>query len=206
MSRAVDRNAAEEAAAAAAAGARYPQLGDAWYVTRQAARQRWPGLVFTATPASRPLPRGAGTPDGADHYDVLLVEDDPADGIIIAEGLREQGTVRTVTRVDDGRAALRFLREQGNARPALIVIDLNIPRMSGQELLTVLSDDPALRAIPVVVLTNSDDPRDVHTAFDLHANAYVTKPVRLDDFLAAVRGIDTFFHSARRETTPPPTY
>ncbi|OPC76590.1 hypothetical protein B4N89_46805 [Embleya scabrispora] len=195
MGRAVERRAAGEAAVAAATGANYPQLGEAWWMSRQAARQRWPGLVFAATPDSRPLPED-DPPSTAGVYDVLLVEDDLADGFLIEEGLRTQGRARAVHRVEDGAAAMDYLRAASSTRPDLIVVDLNVPRMSGRELLTALNDDPNVRAIPVVVLTNSTAPADVAMAFDLQANAYVTKPARAEDFLSAIRGIDAFFHDA----------
>ena len=226
LSHAVKRRAAEEAARAARAGLGYPRLGEAWYVSRQAARRKWPGLVF-ATPASARAGHDArderGGPDerneGAgrrdrngvadaprEHdgsvarpgdvvrpYTVLLVEDDIADGFLIDEVLREQGMAARIDRVEDGVAALAWLRDDAHARPDLIVLDLNVPRMSGRELLVALRDDAALRSIPVVVLTNSDAPDDITLAYDLRACAYVNKPVRLDDFLLAVRGIDAFY-------------
>ncbi|MYW04094.1 response regulator [Streptomyces sp. SID3343] len=196
MSRAVERLAGEEAALAAGAGAGYPQLGDAWYITRQGARRRWPGLVFTATPPSRPIPPF----DDRSHlmntrrtYDVLLVEDDAADAMLIEEAMVDRGMARTINLVGDGVAALEYLRDPERARPDLIVLDLNMPRMNGRELLAVLKDDADLLTIPVVVLTTSASPDDVTSAYDRHANAYVTKPVNLDDFLQAVRSIDAFF-------------
>jgi CheY-like chemotaxis protein len=100
---------------------------------------------------------------------------------------------REIVRADDGIAALEYLRDASNPRPDLIVLDLNMPRMNGRELLAVLKDSAELALIPVVVLTTSSAADDVAAAYLHHANAFVTKPVNLDDFLAAVRGIDTFF-------------
>ncbi|EGX58144.1 putative two-component system response regulator [Streptomyces zinciresistens K42] len=125
-------------------------------------------------------------------YDVLLVEDDAADALLIQDALTERGT-RNLTQVSDGIAALEFLRDPGNERPDLIVLDLNMPRMGGREFLAVVKEDPELRTIPVVVLTTSSAPDDVTGAYHHHANAYVTKPVNLEEFEAAVRSIDAFY-------------
>ncbi|MFF3560878.1 response regulator [Streptomyces sp. NPDC002574] len=125
-------------------------------------------------------------------YDVLLVEDDLADAMLIGDALSERGA-RNLTQVEDGVAALDYLRDETNARPDLIVLDLNMPRMNGRELLAILKADDDLRAIPVVVLTTSSAPDDVTGAYQRHANAYVTKPVNLDDFERAVQSIDAFY-------------
>ncbi|TXJ79218.1 response regulator [Streptomyces lavendulae] len=125
-------------------------------------------------------------------YDVLLVEDDVADAMLIQDALSERGA-RNLTQVPDGVAALDYLRDPDNARPDLIVLDLNMPRMNGREFLAVVKEDAALRTIPVVVLTTSAAPDDVSGAYSHHANAYVTKPVNLEEFEAAVRSIDTFY-------------
>ncbi len=126
-------------------------------------------------------------------YNVLLIEDDPADALLVEEALVERQLTRTVHRVEDGVAALEYLRAPDSLRPDLIVLDLNMPRMSGRELLTILKDDADLSAIPVVVLTTSGAPDDIQQAYAQHANAYVTKPVNLDDFIASVHSIDAFF-------------
>lgn len=196
---AAENRAAEAASAAALGGAGYPDLGRAWGITRQGARRRWPGLVFTARPQSRPIPDqitrsttvNALVPHRA--YHVLLVEDDPADALLIEEALTHGGVARAIGRADDGIAALEYLRDPANPRPDLIVLDLNMPRMNGRELLGVLKEDADLCTIPVVVLTTSATPGDVSAAYQRHANAYVTKPVNLDDFLQSVRSIDQFF-------------
>ncbi|MFJ5220884.1 response regulator [Streptomyces sp. NPDC088354] len=125
-------------------------------------------------------------------YDVLLVEDDVADAMLIEDALTARGT-RNLTQVQDGIAALDYLRRPGQARPDLIVLDLNMPRMNGRELLAVIKSDEDLRTIPVVVLTTSSAPDDVTAAYRQHANAYVTKPVNLDDFERAVQSIDAFY-------------
>lgn len=197
--RAAESRATQAASAAALGGATYPDLGRAWGITRQGARRRWPGLVFTARPPSRPIPAqsnrsttvNALVPHRA--YHVLLVEDDPADALLIEEALTDRGIARAIGRADDGVEALEYLRSPANPRPDLIVLDLNMPRMNGRELLAVLKEDDDLCTIPVVVLTTSATPADVSAAYQRHANAYVTKPVNLDDFLQSVRSIDQFF-------------
>lgn len=196
---ATESRAAEAASAAALGGAGYPELGRAWGITRQGARRRWPGLVFTAEPQPHPISdrntrstvvNALARPRA---YHVLLVEDDPADALLIEEALTDGGVARDIARADDGIEALAYLRDPEHARPDLIVLDLNMPRMNGRELLAVLKEDAALRTIPVVVLTTSATPDDVSAAYQRHANAYVTKPVNLDDFLQSVRSIDQFF-------------
>jgi CheY-like chemotaxis protein len=125
-------------------------------------------------------------------YDVLLVEDDLADAMLIQDALAERGA-RNLTQVSDGIEALDYLRNPENERPDLIVLDLNMPRMNGREFLAVVKEDPDLRTIPVVVLTTSTAPDDVSGAYRQYANAYVTKPVNLEEFEAAVRSIDRFY-------------
>jgi CheY-like chemotaxis protein len=136
-------------------------------------------------------------------YSVLLVEDDTADAMLIEEALFEHGMARTVTKAEDGVAALEYLRDTVARMPDLIILDLNMPRMTGRELLKVLKTDDKLRLIPVVVLTTSASPDDVEAAYGRHANAYVTKPVNLDDFTRAVQSIDTFY--LETATLLPPT-
>ena len=130
---------------------------------------------------------------GPRPYDILLVEDDEADAMLITEALHEHAMARTVGQVADGVAALEWLRDPERPRPDLIVLDLNMPRMNGRELLDILKRDDKLKMIPVVVLTTSGAPEDVSSAYERYANAYVTKPVNLDDFIRTVRTIDTFF-------------
>ncbi|MFB6772386.1 response regulator [Streptomyces sp. NPDC056337] len=125
-------------------------------------------------------------------YDVLLIEDDEADAMLIEEALLQRGA-RNLGRAHDGVDGLGYLRDPANPRPDLIVLDLNMPRMNGSELLAVIKDDEHLRTIPVVVLTTSSAPDDVSSAYQRHANAYVTKPVDLDEFERAVQSIDAFY-------------
>ncbi len=129
--------------------------------------------------------------------EVLLVEDNPADVRLTREAL-EDGKVRNNLHVaPDGVAALEFLRREGphaNApRPDLILLDLNLPKKNGRELLAEIKEDETLRQMPVVVLTTSEDEEDILRSYQLHANCYVTKPVGLEQFLAVVRQIDSFW-------------
>ncbi|MBL7495184.1 response regulator [Frankia sp. CNm7] len=127
-------------------------------------------------------------------YRVLLVEDDAADALLIEEALEERGVAREVRRASDGVDALDQLHQSSASdHPDLIVLDLNMPRMNGREFLAQVKADPQLRAIPVVVLTTSEAPGDIAGAYQNYANAYVRKPVDLDEFGAAVQRIDTFF-------------
>ena len=135
-------------------------------------------------------------------FDILLVEDDAADALLIEEALLQRGATRSIAQVPDGIAALEYLRDPGRRMPDLIVLDLNMPRMNGRELLAVLKNDEDLKVIPVVVLTTSGSPEDVATAYRSHTNAYITKPVNLDDFVHAVQSIDAFFLDT---ATPPRT-
>ncbi|WP_208828118.1 response regulator [Streptomyces ficellus] len=189
LQQATERLQREAAVAAARAGAGYPQIGAACGMTRQGARRRWPGLFHHShdRPTEHPM-----TPTPARPFDVLLVEDDVADAMLIEEALSERGA-RNLVQVTDGVAALEHLRAPDTPRPDLIVLDLNMPRMNGRELLKVLKTDEDLQTIPVVVLTTSTAPDDVTGAYSSHANAYVTKPVNLEQFEQAVQSIDAFY-------------
>ena len=128
---------------------------------------------------------------------LLLVEDDPGDVTMTREALAEAKVLHDLHVVDNGEAAIAFLRQEGPhadaPRPDLIFLDLNLPRMDGREVLAIVKSDEALRRIPLVVLTTSDSQDDIARSYDLHANAYVTKPVGLESFLTAVQQIDHFF-------------
>ncbi|MGW1771313.1 response regulator [Streptomyces sp. NPDC002104] len=177
------------ALSAARAGAGYPQIGAACGMTRQGARRRWPGLFQHSdeSPMEHPMMTTPARP-----FDVLLVEDDMADAMLIEEALSECGT-RNLIQVTDGVAALEHLRDPTSVRPDLIVLDLNMPRMNGRDLLKILKSDESLHTIPVVVLTTSTAPDDVEGAYTSHANAYVAKPVNLEEFERAVQSIDAFY-------------
>jgi len=128
---------------------------------------------------------------------ILLVEDDPGDVLITREAFAENKVKNQLSVVADGEAALGFLRREGDfasaPRPDLILLDLNLPRKPGHEVLAEIKSDPVLQRIPVVILTTSDAEEDIVRSYDLHANAYVTKPVDFDCFLNVVRQIDDFF-------------
>jgi CheY-like chemotaxis protein len=129
--------------------------------------------------------------------DLLLVEDDPGDVLMTREALSDAKVVHNLHVVDNGEAALAFLHQEppyeSAPRPDLIFLDLNLPRLDGREVLAIVKSDPSLRRIPLVILTTSNSEDDISHSYDLHANAYVTKPVDLVSFLEAVRQIDDFF-------------
>lgn len=131
---------------------------------------------------------------------VLIVDDDEADFMMIEEALEGAAVPPIVTRVTDGRQALDFLRQRGwfaqARRPDLILLDLNMPRMNGHEVLAAIKSDERLRTIPVVVLSTSSAQEDVTASYQLHASAFVTKPMTYDSFLVAVRTISEFFQTA----------
>jgi CheY-like chemotaxis protein len=130
---------------------------------------------------------------------VLLVEDDPGDVVLIREAFEHNKVHNALNVVSDGVEALEFLRNEGThadaPRPDLILLDLNLPRMDGREVLAQIKGDAELRTIPVVVLTTSAAEEDILRSYDLHANAYVTKPVDFERFIEVVRQIDDFFVS-----------
>jgi two-component system response regulator len=137
-----------------------------------------------STPAATPI-------------DVLLVEDDPGDELMTREAFEDNKIGNTLHVVRDGEEALDFLYRRGDhteaPRPDLILLDLNLPKYDGRQVLERIKSDPDLSLIPVVVLTTSAAEEDILRSYKLHANAYVTKPVDLDQFIAAVRQIDDFF-------------
>lgn len=129
--------------------------------------------------------------------EVLLVEDDQGDILLTREAFELNKVRNRLHVVNDGEQAMAFLRqEDGYAdvpRPDLVLLDLNLPRMSGLEVLAEVKADAALRTIPVVVLTTSEAEEDILHSYRLHANAYVTKPVDFEQFIRVVRQIDNFF-------------
>ena len=129
--------------------------------------------------------------------EILLVEDDPGDVLMTQEAFADYKIANRLTVVSNGEDAIAYLRKQGRfadvATPDLVLLDLNLPRRDGREVLIDIKGDPDLRRIPVVILTTSEAEEDVIAAYDLHANAYVRKPVDFNQFVAAVRAIDDFF-------------
>jgi CheY-like chemotaxis protein len=129
--------------------------------------------------------------------EILLVEDSPSDAEFTVEALKEAKVRNHLNVVEDGVQAMEFLRRQGQfaqaPRPDLIMLDLNLPRKDGREVLAELKADDTLKTIPVVVLTTSRAEQDVLRAYQLHANCYITKPVDFQQFLEVVRSIESFW-------------
>jgi CheY-like chemotaxis protein len=129
--------------------------------------------------------------------EILLVEDSPSDADLTVEALSDGKVLNNLHWVEDGVEALAFLRRQGkynNApRPDLILLDLNLPKKDGREVLAQIKVDPQLKLIPVVVLTTSAADRDIFKTYELNANCYVTKPIDLDQFISVVKLIETFW-------------
>jgi len=143
--------------------------------------------------------------------DILLVEDNPGDVVITEEALLEGKVHSRLSVVEDGVEALAFLRREGqyarSPKPDLILLDLNLPRMDGRELLAEIKADEKLRRIPVVVLTTSKAEEDILRTYDLHANCYISKPVGMEQFIEVVKKIDDFWLTVvklpnRREGAP----
>jgi two-component system, chemotaxis family, response regulator Rcp1 len=128
---------------------------------------------------------------------ILLVEDSPSDVAMTTAALREGRIANELHVVSDGAAAMSFVRHEGRyseaPRPDLVILDLNLPKMDGREVLEQIKSDDDLKVIPVVVLTTSSSDEDIVRSYRLQANSYVTKPVGLEPFLAAVRGIEDFW-------------
>jgi CheY-like chemotaxis protein len=137
---------------------------------------------------------------------ILLVEDSPGDIRLTREVLRDAKIANELHIVGDGDQAMAFLRREGEyggvPRPDLILLDLNLPRKDGREVLVELSDDPELHLIPVIVLTTSAAEQDVLRSYDLKAACYITKPIDLDEFIAVVRSIEAFWLSIVRLPHP----
>jgi CheY-like chemotaxis protein len=136
-------------------------------------------------------------PTVPEPIEVLLVEDDPGDVLMTQEAFADFKVANRLIVVNNGEDAIAYMRKQGRfadvATPDLVLLDLNLPRRNGREVLRDIKDDPELRRIPVVILTTSDAEEDVLATYLLHANAYVRKPVDFEQFVAAVRAIDDFF-------------
>ena len=134
--------------------------------------------------------------------EVLLVEDDEGDVLMTREALDEGKVFNRLSVVGDGVEAVSYLRRSGQyadaVRPDLVLLDLNLPKRDGRQVLEEVKSDPDLRRIPVVVLTTSEAEEDVLRSYDLHANAYVTKPVDFERFVEVIRQIDEFFISVVR--------
>ncbi len=128
---------------------------------------------------------------------ILLVEDDPADARLTVEAFKEGKVSNNLNVVEDGVEAMSYLRQEGDyaeaPRPDIILLDLNLPRKDGREVLAEIKEDPDLRRIPVIILTTSRDERDIITTYNLHGNCYIIKPVDLDGFIKVVMLIEDFW-------------
>jgi CheY-like chemotaxis protein len=135
--------------------------------------------------------------DRATPIDILLVEDNAGDARLTLEAFKDKKLRKALHHVENGVEALAFLRREGPyaaaPRPDLVLLDLNMPRMDGREVLAVIKQDEELKRIPVIILTTSNDDQDVLKAYNLHANCFITKPVRLERFLQVVQSIEEFW-------------
>jgi two-component system, chemotaxis family, response regulator Rcp1 len=138
-----------------------------------------------------------GLEEQAKPIEILLVEDNPADVRLIAETMKDFKSRNRIRLVKDGVEAMEYLKKQGSfaetARPDIIMLDLNLPRKNGFELLKEIKENPDLRDIPVVVLSTSDSQKDIARSYELQAACFVTKPVGLDDFIRTVKQIENFW-------------
>ncbi len=129
--------------------------------------------------------------------EILMVEDNPADIRLTQEAFKDAKVLNNMSSVGDGVEAMAFLRQEGRytgaPRPDLILLDLNLPKKDGREVLAEIKQDPNLKRIPVVILTTSDDEKDVLKAYNLHVNAYIKKPVDLDQFIKVVEAVEDFW-------------
>ena len=133
---------------------------------------------------------------------ILLVEDQPADVRLTEEVLKQGKVANELYVAEDGEKAMQFLRQEGEFEgvpmPDLVILDLNLPRMDGKEVLQAIKSDPAFLKIPVLILTTSAAERDILDAYEHHVNAYITKPIDLDEFVAVVSSIEEFWLSIVR--------
>jgi CheY-like chemotaxis protein len=145
------------------------------------------------------------TPAPRATFHILLVEDNEADERLAREALSEYRVVHQLHAVSNGEDAMAFLRQEGRfadaPRPSLILLDLNLPRKDGREVLADIKEDPQLRGIPVVILTSSSAEADVVRSYNLHANCYVVKPVTFDNFVSIMRAIGDFWFEVVRLTS-----
>jgi len=129
--------------------------------------------------------------------DILMVEDSEGDARLAREAMRDSKIKNTLHQVRDGDEAMAFLRHTGRfadaPRPDLILLDLNLPRKSGQEVLEEIKVDPELKCIPVVILTVSSEEADILRSYNLHANCYITKPIDLTQFMTVIKSIEDFW-------------
>lgn len=141
----------------------------------------------------------AGKQDSSQLIEILLVEDNPGDIRLTQEALKDTKVLNNLSVVVDGVEAMSFLNKEGKyadaVRPDLILLDLNLPKKDGREVLEEIKADESLHTIPVVVLTVSQSEQDIVKSYDLHANCYIAKPINLDQFVEVVKAIDDFWFS-----------
>lgn len=129
--------------------------------------------------------------------EILLVEDNPGDVRLTREVMKVGNVLNNLSAVADGVEAITFLRNEGKYKdapmPNLIILDLNLPKKDGRELLAEIKKDPRLKHIPVVIFTISDDEHDILKSYDLHANCYITKPVDLHQFISGIKSVEDFW-------------
>lgn len=132
-----------------------------------------------------------------DEIHILLVEDNPGDVRLTREALRGARVANDLRVVGDGEEAIEYLRRRGRyvdaPRPDIVLLDLNLPRLDGRDVLVDIKSDPELASIPIIVLTSSSAERDIQSAYELHANCYISKPVNFTEFLEAVRSLEGFW-------------
>lgn len=141
-------------------------------------------------------------PMGGSPIEILLIEDNPGDVRLTKEALKEGKIRNKLTVVGDGIEAMAYLRKEkkykNSTRPDLVLLDLNLPKLNGREVLTKIKKDPSLKTIPVVILTTSEADQDIYDSYDRYANCYITKPVDLDQFVKIVKTIEDFWFSIVR--------
>jgi two-component system, chemotaxis family, response regulator Rcp1 len=134
--------------------------------------------------------------------DILLVEDSPSDVLLTREALRDARIANDLSVARDGEEAMEYLRQEGDhadkPRPDIVILDLNLPRKDGREVLREIKGDDSLRRIPVVVLTTSSSDRDIGECYDSHANCFLTKPIDFEEFIDVVRSMEHFWISVVR--------
>lgn len=130
-------------------------------------------------------------------FEILLVEDNPGDSRLVIEAFRDSETLNNLHTVDDGEEAMSFLLQEGKyadaPRPDLILLDLNLPKKDGREVLAEIKGDSELRRIPVVIMTMSSAEEDILNTYNLHVNSYITKPVDLDNFMNMFKSVEEFW-------------
>ena len=135
----------------------------------------------------------------AEPIHILIVEDNPGDARLAVEALTEGKVSNKLSIVQDGVEAISFLRRENGysdaPRPDLILLDLNLPKMNGKDVLAIIKEDSKLKRIPVVILTTSDADQDIYATYDLHANCYITKPVDFDQFINVIQSVEDFWLS-----------